>query len=335
MNKTEKARVFSAMQPTGKLHIGNYIGALSVWAKEQDRFDGIFCVVNLHALTVPDSIDPAVLHEKTLETAAIYLASGIDPKKSSVYIQSTVSEHAELAWVLTCLTPLGWLERMTQYKAKSALKEAVGAGLLSYPILMAADILLYDAQLVPVGHDQKQHVEFTRDLASRFNNRFGLVFTLPEPMIRKVGARIMGLDDPDQKMSKSIGEIKTGHSIGIMDHPDVIKKAVKSAVTDSGRQVDFDNAGRGVRNLLAIYQAVTNCTDDRLRSHFADKGYGFLKSEIIEVVCEVLHPVREEALRLLQERRYLEKVVAEGAEKVRVSAREKMKAVKEAVGISF
>ncbi len=323
------------MQPTGKIHIGNYIGALSVWAREQDRFDGIFCVVNLHALTVPDSIDPAALHEKTLETAAIYLASGIDPKKSCIYIQSTVAEHAELSWILTCLAPLGWLERMTQYKAKSALKETVGAGLLSYPILMAADILLYDAQLVPVGHDQKQHVEFTRDLASRFNNRFGPVFTLPEPMIRKVGARIMGLDDPDQKMSKSIGEMKAGHSIGIMDHPDVIKKAVKSAVTDSGREVDFDNAGKGVRNLLTIYQAVTNCTDDQLRSHFADKGYGFLKSEIIEAVREALHPVREETLRLLQERSYLEKIVAEGAEKVRVSAREKMRAVKEAVGINF
>ncbi|MDD3028852.1 MAG: tryptophan--tRNA ligase [Alphaproteobacteria bacterium] len=332
---TSKPRVFSGVQPSGKLHIGNYIGALSVWAKEQDTFDGLFCVVDLHALTVPEAINPSVLNQKIWETVAIYLASGLDPKKSSIFVQSTVHEHAELAWILTCVTPLGWLERMTQFKTKASARETVGSGLLCYPALMAADILLYDTKLVPVGEDQRQHIELTRDVAIRFNNMFGPVFSLPEAMIRKVGARIMGLDDPNAKMSKSIGEIKVGHSIGVIDPPNVIAKAIKSAVTDSGSTIDTDNAAGGVRTLLTIYQAVSNASDDEMHARFNGKGYGFLKSQVIEAVCEGLRPVREETQRLMADKTYLKSVIDQGSEIASGIAEEKMALVRNALGIDF
>lgn len=330
-----KSRVFSGVQPTGKIHIGNYIGALSVWATEQDRVDGIYCVVDMHAFTIPEKISPLQLAEKTWETLAIYIASGLDPKKSTIFIQSMVPQHGELAWYLTCATPMGWLDRMTQFKSKSSASQTVGTGLYVYPVLQAADILLYDTNIVPVGEDQKQHIELTRDIAERFNNMFGTVFTVPEAMIRKVGARIMALDDPSAKMSKSIGAMRPGHSIGVIDEPDVIAKAIKNSKTDSGREVSFDNGGPGVKNLLTMHQVMTGWSDDAMRNHFDGKGYGFLKTEVSASIIAGLRPVREEYLRLRGDAAYLRKVAVEGAERVRVMAQDKVDTVKKALGIDF
>lgn len=335
MTSSKKTRVFSGVQPTGKLHIGNYIGALSVWASRQEEFDGIYCVVDMHALTIPEKINPLQLKEKTWETVAIYLASGIDPQKSTVFIQSMVPQHGELSWYLTCMTPMGWLERMTQFKDKSSKQQSTGTGLFTYPVLQAADILLYDTEIVPVGEDQKQHIELTRDIATRFNNMYGTVFTLPDALIRKVGARIMALDDPSGKMSKSIGEVKANHSIGVIDSPAVITKAIKSAKTDSGSVVDFDNAGLGIRNLLTMHQVMTGWNDDQMRQHFDQKGYGFLKTEVAEAVCEGLRPVREKYHSLRNDHAYLRQVVIDGAEKAKSYAEEKMATVREALEINF
>src|SRR5207245_3798808 len=246
-----KARVLSGMQPSGNLHIGNYLGALKNWVKIQYDYECIFCIVDLHAITVPQ--DPKDLRAKIVEIAALYLAAGIDPKQSSVMVQSAVPRHAGLAWMLTFVTPVGWLERMTQFKAKSAAQESVGDGLLQYPVLMAADILLYQAGIVPVGEDQAQHLELTRDIAQRFNSLYGDTFKVPNTSLPTVGARVMGLDDPEQKMSKSA--TGAGHAVGLLDPPDKIRKTIMRATTDSNPAVDFDQLGAGVANLLSIYQA--------------------------------------------------------------------------------
>jgi tryptophanyl-tRNA synthetase len=331
----DKKRILSGVQPTGRLHIGNYIGALSVWTKEQDQFDGLYCVVDMHAFTIPEKISPVKLKKKVWETVAIYIACGIDPVKSTIFIQSMVPQHSELAWYLTCVTPMGWLDQMVQFKSKSASNETIGTGLYSYPILQAADILLYDTSFVPVGDDQKQHIELTRDIAKRFNHMFGKVFRVPQPMIREVGARIMALDDPDVKMSKSTGELKIGHSIGVVDDSDIIIKAIKSAKTDSGHEVSFDNGGPGVKNLLTIHQAITGWSDDAVRNHFNGKSYGFLKSEVAESVVEGLRPIREKYNALMQEPSYLSRIATEGAERAQSIARLKLYTVKEALGIDF
>src|SRR4030088_261058 len=241
-----KPRVLSGIQPTGNLHIGNYLGALKNWVKIQYDYECIFCIVDLHAITVPQ--DPEQLRAKIMEIAALYLAAGIDPKQSSVMVQSAVPAHAELAWMLTCVTPVGWLERMTQYKAKSAAQESISDGLLQYPVLMAADILLYQAAIVPVGEDQTQHLELARDIAQRFNSLYGETFVMPETRLPVFGARIMGLDEPDKKMSKSA--VGAGHAISLLDPPDVIKKKFMRATTDSASGVDVENPGAGVRNLM-------------------------------------------------------------------------------------
>ena len=335
MAESKKTRVFSGVQPTGKLHIGNYVGALSVWAAEQDNFDGIYCVVDMHALTIPEKVNPFQLQEKTWETVAIFLASGIDPERSTVFIQSMVPQHGELSWYLTCMTPMGWLERMTQFKDKSAKQQTTSTGLFTYPVLQAADILLYDTEVVPVGEDQKQHIELTRDIAERINNMFGTVFTLPKPLIRKVGARVMALDDPDSKMSKSIGEVKAGHSIGIIDDPKAITKAVKSAKTDSGREVSFDEAKGGVQNLLTMHQIMTGWDDEQMRQHFDGQGYGFLKTEVAEAVCEGLRPIRERYHDLRNDHGYLQSVVVEGAAKAEAYASQKMETVRKMLEIDF
>src|SRR6059036_3852765 len=246
-----KARVLSGMQPSGNLHIGNYLGALKNWVKIQSDYECIFCIVDLHAITVQQ--DPKELRAKITEIAALYLAAGIDPKQSSVMVQSAVPAHAELAWMLTCVTPVGWLERMTQYKAKSAAQESVGDGLLQYPVLMAADILLYQAAIVPVGEDQAQHLELTRDIAQRFNSLYGETFVMPATRLPAVGARVMGLDEPDKKMSKSVPG--SGHAISLLDPPELIRKKILRATTDSAPCVDFENIGPGVQNLLTIFQA--------------------------------------------------------------------------------
>src|SRR2546426_5232773 len=236
-----KARVFSGVQPSGNLHIGNLLGALTPWVGYQQQYESIFCIVDLHAITVFQP--PDELRSKIEETAALFLAAGIDPGQSSIMVQSAVPAHAELAWMLTCVTPVGWLERMTQFKAKSAAQESVGDGLLQYPVLMAADILLYQAAIVPVGEDQSQHLELARDIAQRFNSLYGETFTMPQTQLPTVGARIMGLDEPEKKMSKSL--TAAGHAVALLDPPATVRKKILRATTDSNPAVDFESPGAG------------------------------------------------------------------------------------------
>jgi tryptophanyl-tRNA synthetase len=327
-----KKRVFSGIQPTGKLHIGNYLGAIKVWAEHQDQFDGLFCVVDMHAVTLPEDVRPARLREKTLEVAALYLACGIDPEKSTIFIQSHVAEHAELAWIFTCITPVGWLYRMTQFKAKSESAATVGAGLLNYPILMAADILLYDTDLVPVGEDQKQHIELARDIARRFSVLYGFPLRMPEPLIRESGARIMGLDDPMVKMSKSIGERVKGHAVGLLDSPDEIRHAIMRAATDSGSEVRFDHASPGVKNLLVMYEVLTGLERVKIEEEFNGGGYALLKRRLADLTIETLRPVRERYAVIMADPDSLASVLAKGAERARSLAGPMLAAIKGAVG---
>lgn len=328
-----KKRVFSGMQPSNALHLGNYLGALKQWVAHQSESDNIFCVVDLHALTIPEEIDPKVLHRQSREVAALYLACGIDPESNLVFIQSHVREHTELAWILNCTTPLGWLYRMTQFKAKSDQKESVGAGLLNYPTLMAADILLYDTQNVPVGDDQRQHVEFTRDLAIRFNNLFGDVFVLPNATIPPTGARIMSFDEPETKMSKSIARERSGHAINLLDNPKTIKKTVMSAVTDSERETRFQHASPGVKNLLSLYQVLTDESREEIEAKFEGQGYGTLKKAVLEAVMETLEPIQSRYHDLMADADYIEGVLAKGAAQAREVAAKTMVRVRDATGL--
>src|SRR5215204_430154 len=278
-----KKRIFSGAQPTGQLHIGNYLGALKNWVNLQNQYESFFCIVNLHAVTLPQN--PDVLRQKTLDLARIYLASGIDPEVSTIFIQSDVSEHAELAWILSCISRMGELERMTQFKDKGkGNAERAGVGLFTYPVLMAADILLYQTDLVPVGQDQKQHLELTRDLAERFNRDFGETFTVPEPFIPPVGASIKSLQDPEKKMSKS--DENPNGSIFLLDDADTVTKKIKRAVTDSGTTIEFDKTRPAISNLLSIYQILTGKTPEQSVAHFEGKGYGHFKNELAETVVE-------------------------------------------------
>lgn len=315
-----RKRVLSGVQPSGRLHIGNYLGALKQWTKLQDAYDTHFCVVDLHALTVPENVRPADLREKTLEVAALYLAAGIDPEKSTIFVQSEVTAHAELAWVLTCTTPLGWLHRMTQFKSKSEVAHSVGAGLLTYPVLQAADILLYEADLVPVGADQKQHIELARDIAQRFNELFGPTFKLPDPMIPPTGARIMGLDQPDAKMSKSTGEKVPGHAISLLDPPNVVKKAVMRAVTDAASELRWESASAGVKNLVGIYAAMSGETPEAVAARYEGRGYGYLKKDLVDVVEAGLAPLRERYAELRADPTFLTGVLDRGADRARAVA---------------
>lgn len=328
-----KKRVLSGVQPSGNLTIGNYLGALQQWVAEQEKYECYFCVVDLHALTVPQ--DPKILRAKTREVAALYIASGIDPEKATVFIQSHVPAHTELSWILTCLSPLGWLYRMTQFKDKSAKQQqdSVGAGLLNYPVLMAADILLYQASYVPVGDDQRQHLEFTRDLAQRFNHLYGDVFTLPQAMIPKEGARIMGLDNPLAKMSKS--EASEYHAVYLLDSPDVVKRKLMRAQTDSGREIRFNNEPEraGVNNLLTIYQALTGQAKDRIEAEFDGKGYGDLKKAVVEVVNARLQPLQQRYQQLMNENGYLDDILAQGAERARAVADKTLADVRDRIGL--
>jgi tryptophanyl-tRNA synthetase len=285
-----KKIVFSGVQPTGDLHIGNLIGAISLWVREQDRHDNIFCVVDLHALTIPEAIEAARLRANCLDVAALYLAAGIDPEKSLIFIQSQVRQHSELAWILNCVTPMGWMNRMTQFKSKSHGQDSVGVGLYAYPVLQAADILLYRTDFVPVGEDQRQHIEITQDIAERFEGLFGYHFNRPEIMVQQVGARVMGLDDPEAKMSKSAG--KAGHSILILDPPETILKKLKSAKTDSRTAVDAEDLSPGVRNLVTIYHAFAGGSWDEALKRFDGAGYGALKMGVAEAVIAGLEPIQ-------------------------------------------
>ncbi len=315
-----RQRVFSGIQPTGKIHVGNYLGALRWWSEAQETHDCVFALVDLHALTVPRAVAPEALPGKVREAAAIVLAAGIDPRRATLFAQSDVPAHAELTWLLNCVTPVGWLERMTQYKTKAAAQESPSAGLLDYPVLQAADILLYDTDLVPVGEDQKQHVELARDVAHRFNHLFGEAFVVPEPWIRRGGARIMGLDDPTAKMSKSAGALRPGHALGLTDPPDSIRKAIQSAVTDSAPAVEVATAGPGVANLLAIYAGVTGASPEAVAARFDGKRYGELKQGVADAVIAALEPVRRRSEELMADPAGVDRVLAAGAERARAFA---------------
>jgi tryptophanyl-tRNA synthetase len=376
-----KKRIFSGAQPTGQLHIGNYLGALKNWAAMQDEYDGIYCIVNLHAITLPQ--DAKTLRQKTLDLARVYLAAGIDPAKSTIFIQSDVPEHAELAWTLSCIARMGELGRMTQFKDKSAKRDAdtvkrmevalsqlkaqssdpntlgwdvivptilehvengtlsflrdanvgnaerAGVGLFTYPVLMAADILLYQTDLVPVGQDQKQHLELTRDFAERFNRDFGETFTIPEPYIPKAGASIKSLQDPAKKMSKS--DENAAGAIFLLDDPDTITKKIKRAVTDSGTDINFDETRPAITNLLTIYQLLTGKSSEECVAHFEGKGYGAFKTELAEATVEFLRPFQARVKDY--DDATLKNILNAGAEKARSIAAGTLKTVYERMGI--
>ena len=324
-----KKRIFSGAQPTGQLHIGNYLGALKNWVALQDEYESFYCIVNLHAITLPQ--DPATLRQKTRDLARIYLAAGIDPERSTVFIQSDVAEHAELTWILACISRLGELERMTQFKDKGkGNTERASSGLLMYPVLMAADILLYQTDLVPVGQDQKQHLELTRDLAERFNRDFGETFKLPDPFIPPVGAKICSLQEPEKKMSKS--DENLNGSIFLLDDADTVVKKIKRAVTDSGTDIKFDSARPAITNLLTIYHLLTGKSTDESELYFEGKGYGHFKTELAETVVEFLRPFQDRVKEYDDES--LDAILKTGAEKARSIAAETLKDVYGKMGIA-
>ena len=324
-----KTRVFSGMQPSGNLHIGNYLGALKNWVRIQDEYECIFCIVDLHAITLYQ--DPAELRAKIREIAGLYLAAGIDPKASAIMVQSAVPAHAELAWMLTCVTPVGWLERMTQYKAKAAKQESVGDGLLQYPVLMAADILLYQAGIVPVGEDQAQHLELTRDIAQRFNSLYGDTFVVPGTSLPAVGARVMGLDDPTQKMSKSASGAH--HAVALLDAPEQIRKTIMRATTDSKPAVDVETAGPGVLNLLTIYQAFSGASEEQIKQQFDGMRYGELKKQVAEMVISQLEPFQKRYREITAEPGYVDGILQQGAARVTPIANQTVELVKERMGL--
>lgn len=326
-----KKSVFSGIKPSGALHLGNYLGAIKNWVAEQDQNENIFCVVDMHAITVTQ--DPKELHTWTRDIAKLYIASGLDPKTTAIFVQSHVKEHAELGWILTCQTPMGWANRMTQFKEKSAdKKEQVSVGLYAYPMLMAADILLYQVDGVPVGEDQKQHVELTRDIAEKFNREYREVFKIPQPWIKEDGARIMALDDPTKKMSKSGGP---NNLIELLDSPDVIVKRIKRSTTDSGSTVVFDESRPGLFNLLTIYLLLSKpgTTRQEVEQHFEGKGYGALKGELAELVVEALRPIQQKYQELSADPNYIEEILKDGADRVRPLAAKTVADVKAALGI--
>ena len=321
-------KVLSGIQPSGSLTLGNYIGAIKNFVKLQQEHECFFMVVDLHAITVAQ--DPAALRENSESVAALYLAAGIDPAISHVYMQSHVPQHAELGWILTTLTAMGELERMTQFKDKSAGKESVGAGLFVYPSLMAADILVYNADLVPVGEDQKQHLELTRDLAGRFNHRFGEFFTIPEPYIPEVGARIMSLDDGTKKMSKS--DPNPGSRIGLLDTPDVIRKKISRATTDSGREVVFDPANKPeISNLMSIYAECSGMSLQQIADQYEGQMYGGFKKNLGEVLVALLEPIQQRYAEI-RSSGTLGDILAQGAESARSHAARTLDGVKERMG---
>jgi tryptophanyl-tRNA synthetase len=329
-DKEGKERVFSGIQPSGDMHVGNYLGAVKNWVTMASQDDCIYCVVDLHAVTVYQ--DPKSLREKSREAAALIMAAGIDPKKSTVFIQSHIHAHAELTWLLNCLAPIGWMQRMTQFKEKSEKqREKVSVGLFSYPVLMAADILLYDTDLVPVGEDQKQHLEFTRDLALRFNNKYGETFVVPEPSIPAVGARIMGLEHPEKKMSKSEGG--EGNTINLLDHPDKIRKKIKRATTDSLRDILFDESRPGIFNLLVLYELFTGDEREVIQARFEGKGYGDLKTELAEVVVEGLRPLQSRYKELTEDPTYIDTLLSQGADRIRPVAERVLAKAKQRMGV--
>jgi tryptophanyl-tRNA synthetase len=327
-----RPRLLSGMQPTqDSLHLGNYLGALQNWVKMQETHDAFYCVVDLHAITV--AVEPARLRQRTRVTAAQYLAAGIDPERATVFVQSHVPEHAELTWVLSCITGFGEASRMTQFKDKSSRHgtEGTTVGLFTYPVLMAADILLYDAAQVPVGEDQRQHLELTRDLAQRFNGRYGETLVVPEPHIVRATAKIQDLQDPAAKMSKSAAS--QAGVIDLLEDPKVVAKRIRSAVTDTGREVRFDEETKpGVSNLLRIHSALSGRSVAELEAAFEGKGYGDLKKDVADVVLEVLTPFRDRTNELLSDPAELDRLLAEGADRARAVASQTLARVYDKVG---
>ena len=324
-------RVFSGVQPTGNIHLGNYLGALKQFVELQDDHECIYCIVDMHAITVPQ--DPKELRDHILDVAALYLAVGVDPKKSIVFVQSDVPGHAELSWVLTCNSYTGELSRMTQFKDKSKNKESAPTGLFSYPVLMAADILLYDTDIVPVGNDQKQHIELCRDIAIRINNKYKKTFVVPDGRFLKEGARIMALDDPTKKMSKSAENI---HSrISLLDEPSKIKKSIMKATTDADGVVRFDVENKpGISNLLNIYSVLSGMTVPELEAKYEGKGYGDFKKDLVEVVVEALAPIKERYEQIRHSDELIE-ILKDGAVRADAIAKQTMKRVKENFGLGI
>lgn len=326
-----KKRVFSGIQPTGNIHLGNYLGAIRNWVATQEQFENIFCIVDLHAITLP--IDPKELHFNSRKLAALYLACGLDPRHCNFFIQSHVRQHAEASWIMNCFTPMGWLNRMTQFKTKAGdHPDSVDTGLYAYPVLMACDILLYQTHQVPVGDDQRQHIELTRDLAQRFNSRYNeQVFTIPEARIGEAGARVMALDDPTSKMSKSAPDPNS--RINLLDDAKTIKKKIGRATTDSLRLVTFDPARPGITNLLTIYQALTGLSREAIEAEFEGKGYGDFKAALTERLVETLTPVQQRYNELMSDLPTLEGILKQGADNVRPIAEATLQHIKTVVGL--
>ncbi|WP_409967298.1 tryptophan--tRNA ligase [Bengtsoniella intestinalis] len=324
----KKKRIFSGIQPSGELTLGSYMGAIRNWVDLQDEYECIYCIVDMHAITVRQ--DPALLRKRSINQLAQYIACGLDPAKNIMFIQSHVPQHAELGWILGCYTQFGELSRMTQFKQKSQQHQSnITAGLFTYPALMAADILLYQADMVPVGADQKQHVELTRDIAQRFNGLYSDTFTLPDPFIPKMGARVMSLGNPENKMSKSDPD----GCVFLMDKPEDIRRKFKRAVTDSDMSVTFDRENKaGVSNLLTIYCAATGKTLEAAEAEFAGQGYGVFKPAVAEAVVETLRPIREESERLMKDKAYLESVYRDGAQKAQYLATKTLSKVQRKIG---
>lgn len=325
-------RVFSGIQPTGNIHIGNYLGALKQFVELQDNSDCIYCIVDLHSITVLQ--DPKKLRESIRNVAALYLAVGVDPKKSTVFVQSDVPGHSELSWILTCCSYTGELSRMTQFKQKSKEKESAPTGLFMYPVLMAADILLYDTQIVPVGDDQKQHIELTRDLAVRINGKYGKdTLVVPEGKYMKSGARIMALDEPTNKMSKSAENEFS--RISLLDPPNKIKKAIMRATTDSDGEVRFDVENKpGISNLLSIYSVFSGISIEQLEKKYQGSGYGDFKKDLVEVVVDALAPIQQKYNDVMESGE-LDKILKEGAEKAGAIAQKTLRRVKENFGLGL
>lgn len=330
MSEEKKKVIYSAMQPSGIPSLGNYIGALKNWKDLQDDYNCLFGVANMHAITVRQ--DPTELRKRTRDLAALFLSIGLDPEKHIIYVQSDVKAHAELAWILNCYTYMGELNRMTQFKDKSAKHaDNINAGLYTYPVLMAGDILLYQSDLVPVGADQKQHLEICRDIAGRFNSIYGDVFKIPDPYIPKVGARIMGLQNPERKMSKSESD-NMNNVIYILDEPNVIRNKIKRAVTDSDTEVRYGDDKPGVSNLLNIYSSVTGKTIEEAVADFKGVGYGEFKATVGEAVVAELEPIQNKFKEYSGDKAYLDKVLLEGAEKASYIANKTLNKVKKKVG---
>ncbi|MDP2676100.1 MAG: tryptophan--tRNA ligase [bacterium] len=332
MAEEGKKRIFSGIAPSGIIHIGNYLGAIKQFTELQLEYQAFFCVVDQHAITVPQ--EPEKLYQNTLSVAALYLACGIDPSVASIFIQSHIPAHTELAWILNTITPVGELERMTQFKDKiqHQTKEAgVLAGLLNYPILMAADILLYDAHLVPVGEDQTQHIELTRMLAGRFNNRYGETFVTPEPLLQEHAARIMSLLDPTKKMSKSAESAKS--YISLLDSPDDIRQKIKNAVTDSGNEVAYDKQKRpAISNLITIHRALTDAGFNTIEEQYKGRGYADFKQDLAEIIIHELTPIQQRYREFMENKKELEHILREGARNASIVSEKKLLAVKQKMG---